>query len=256
MLAVSPETGSEGVPRDARVVLQLRGSGDFHTLGAEVTDAVGQSVPGRWTLEWTTAHTGLATFEPDDGFAPDSVYRIELGEEPVAPSYDVADAWASEFATSGGLSEGTRGGASLSLLSVGQSVDGVAERCEPEVFRRAEVLVEPARAEAPSAEWVLLYQRTDDGSEDRLLATRRVDGRDWSDPLEVLVPTDEDGLCVVGVHRDIAGNEVETAPACWVQPGIPDEDQVAYYGGGRCSTVGWGGMAWLLAVPLVWRRRR
>jgi hypothetical protein len=253
VLAVSPEAGAEEVPRDARVVLQLRGAGDFHSLDADVVSVEGAPVDGRWTLEWSTAQTGLATFEPNGPFAPDARYRIELGEEPLAPSYD-SNAWMAEFTTSGGLSEGASGRPTLSLGSVGQVVSGMADRCEPDVFRRVELLVDPADTERPSAEWVLLYEQTDD--EDRLLATRRVDGRDWADPLEVLVPTDDDAFCVVAVHRDVAGGEVATAPACWEQPGIPDEDQVAYYGGGRCSTVGWGGAVWLVVLPWLVRRRR
>ena len=253
VLAVSPEPGASDVPRDARVVLQLRGAGDFDDLGAVVSTASGAAVEGQWRLEWTASQAGLATFEPAERFAPDAAYFIELGLEPVGS--DDSEAWAASFMTSGGVAEGVLGRPSLAVEDVGQVVQGVAGRCEPDVFRRVQLRFDPATTEDPSGEWFLLRQRWED-EDDVLLATRRIDGRDWQDALEVLVPTADDAFCVVGVHRDVSGHEVETTPACWAQPSIPDEDQVAYFGGGRCATVGWGGAAWVVLLPWWTRRRR
>ncbi len=260
VLAVSPEPGSVDIPRDAQVVLQLRGAGDFDTLGARLTDGLGQPVDGSWTLEWTSVQTGLATFRPEGPLAPQTEYLVELDEEPEA-STDAAESWVAGFTTSNAMSEGVRGLPDLSLRSVGQAVSGAESRCEPEVFRRVEVDVEPAVSERSSGEWVLVVQRPNQASdavEDVLLAARRVDGRNWNDPLEVLVPSSEESFCLVGVHRDLAGQESETAPVCWVRPQLSDEDQVAYYGGGRCSTVGWGSLSgWPLIIGIsLFRRQR
>jgi len=254
VLAVSPEHGADEVPVDAVVVLQVRGRGSLDSVGVDLVDGRGV-VPGEWRVERTEGSLAVWTFVPQTGLEPGVTYSValEAPEQPNSPDSAYVDEWIAEFTTGNHMAAPLLGAPSVELGMVGQTMGGVESRCEPDVFRRVELTVTPGPAERPSEEWFLVYLLDDSG--ERLLEAKRLDSRDWSAPMQLLVPGVEDSFCLVGVHRSGSGQESASEPTCFDAQRIPDEDLVAYYGGGSCSTGAGSALGLWLLLPWFMRRR-
>ncbi|MEZ4322074.1 MAG: Ig-like domain-containing protein [Myxococcota bacterium] len=253
VLAISPEDGAMGVPLDARIVLQVRGRGPLASIGVDLVGSRGV-VQGEWSAEHSEGQMGIWTFTPDEPFEPNLSYAVELSAPPGQEDSAYADAWRAGF-TTGEQTEGAFTVApSVALWTVGQQTEGVRSRCEPDLFRRVELAVSPGETHRPSEEWMLVYLQ--DGDEDRLLEAKRVDARDWEQPVQLLVPDAGSAFCVFAVHRGASGLESVSEPACFEPEPLPGD--VAYYGSGACTGCSSASPVmgvWLL-LPWFLRRRR